>query len=210
MNREIRAALFLHFPYFAPRDSTTNMHIMAAGRSPYDDATQLALARQDALIAAANVAVRWAREQVSRRPPRRTAAPEALPVEQSAASSFSISPLIDAARNAGDASLTAARSARSASRVAMNAMTAATTGVQQIAMPIVRVAPRSAAGAVGGVAIWFGVVKARPYIEKWRQTPPITRTVPAVTQADLAPAEVAPGSSKRTGRLVVTSMTDVA
>jgi hypothetical protein len=34
--------------------------------------------------------------------------------------------------------------------------------------------------------------------------------VPAVTQADLTPTEVAPGSKKRTGRLVVTSPSSVA
>jgi hypothetical protein len=64
------------------------------------------------------------------------------------------------------------------------------------------------AAIAGG--LWFGVPKARPYVERWKAPPPITRTVPAVTQADLTPTEVAPGSKKRTGRLVVTSPSSVA
>jgi hypothetical protein len=77
-------------------------------------------------------------------------------------------------------------------------------------MPVVRALPAVAAlaAAVGG--IWYAAPKARPFVERLKATPPITRTVPAVTQADLTPSEAAPGSKKRTGRLVVTSASAVA
>jgi len=64
------------------------------------------------------------------------------------------------------------------------------------------------AAVAGG--LWFGLPKARPYFERWKDTAPIERSVPAMTEADLQPSEPvaaspAAGSKKRTGRLVVTS-----
>jgi len=176
----------------------------------YDDATQRALARQDALVAAANAAIAWARTQSSARPRVETPV-HASAVDEPSAPSFSVTPLFDAARTAGDTGLTtAARGARSASRAAASAASALGTGVRQAALPIIRALPRVAAVAAAGGAIWFGVVKGRPYVERWKSTPPIPRTVAAITPADLAPADADPGSKKRTGRLVVTSASEVA
>jgi hypothetical protein len=175
----------------------------------YDDQTQLALARRDALVAAANATIAWARQQSSARP---TGVAVAMPMAQAATAAppFSISPLIDAARSAGGAGMVAARGARSATRVIASALTAVGSTVGQAGLPIARMLP--AVAVVGAVAagIWFGAPKLRPYVEHWKDTPPITRTVPAVTQADLMPAEAAVASKKRTGRLVVTSATAVA
>jgi hypothetical protein len=178
---------------------------MQSAIAGYDDQTQLALARRDALLAAAHAAITWARAQSGARP---KVAP--TPIAQVAAPSFSITPLRDAARSAGDAGLTAARGAHSASRLVMGALTAVGSGAQRFGMPIVRALPRVAVVAAIAGGLWFGVPKARPYVERWKAPPPITRTVPAVTQADLTPTEVAPGSKKRTGRLVVTSPSSVA
>jgi len=173
----------------------------------YDDQTQLGLARRDALIAAANATIAWARSQSSARPPR---VASAMPGSVAAAPSFSISPLIDAARSAGDAGAVAARGARSASRVFLSALTAVGSGVSSVGLPILKIVPAVAALAAVAAGIWFGAPKLRPYLERWRDTPPIQRTVPAVTQADLMPAEAAAASKKKTGRLVVTSATAVA
>jgi hypothetical protein len=170
----------------------------------YDDATQRALARQDALVAAANAAIAWARKQSSTRErvvrPVQGAVTEATEVAEE---SFSVTPFLDVARNASDVGLTtAARGVRSAA----NAVGA---GVHRVILPLVRVLPRVAAVAAIGGAIWFGVVKGRPCVERWKSTPPIERTVPAV-QADLSPVEAETGSKKHTGRLVVTSASEVA
>ena len=182
----------------------------------YDDQTQLQLARQDALLGAAHAAVAWAHRQRSARPSR---APASTPLAHAAAADaqpFSISPLIDAARSASDAGLTAARGAQSISRVGMNALNAIVSGVRGAGMPMVRALPVVAAVALVAGGLWYGVPKARPYIERWKAPPPITRTVPAVTQEDLTPTEsspvgsVAAGTKKRTGRLVVTSANGVA
>src|SRR5262245_19966854 len=95
----------------------------------YDDATQRALARQDALIAAANAAIAWARTQSSGR--ERVVMPVQAAVAQESTSSLSVTPFFDAARTAGDAGLTvAARGARSA----VNAVGA---GVRQVILPVV-------------------------------------------------------------------------
>jgi hypothetical protein len=175
----------------------------------YDDQTQLALARRDALVAAANVTIAWARSQ-SRTRPVRVAATMPMASVAAAAPSFGISPLIDAARSAGDAGLVAARGARSATRVVANALTAIGSNASRVGLPLLRVLPAFAAVAAVGAGIWFGAPMVRQYLERWKDTPPITRTVPAVTQADLMPAEAAAASKKRTGRLVVTSATAVA
>jgi hypothetical protein len=176
----------------------------------YDDQTQLALARRDALVTAANATLAWARAQSSMRPKVAMPTARASVAAQSGSPSFSITPLIDAARSAGDAGLTAARGARSVTRVVVGGLTAAGSGARRIGMPVVRALPAVAAlaAAVGG--IWYAAPKARPFVERLKATPPITRTVPAVTQADLTPSEAAPGSKKRTGRLVVTSASGVA
>jgi hypothetical protein len=180
---------------------------MQSAIAGYDDQTQLALARRDALLAAANAAITWARAQTSARP--RVAPTPMAHVAHEAALSFSITPLADAARSAGgNAGLTAA--ARSASRLVMGGLTAVGSGAQRFGMPIVRALPRVAVVAAIAGGLWFGIPKARPYVEQWKAPPPITRTVPAVTQADLTPTEAAPGSRKRTGRLVVTSASTVA
>jgi hypothetical protein len=190
-------AFFLHFPYAVNA---------VAG---YDDQTQLALARRDALVAAANATLAWARAQSSARP--RAARPSPMaPVARTATSSFSITPLIDAARSASDLRLTVARAARWASGLVNGGLTAVGSGAHQIGKPIVRALPVVAVLAAVAAGLWFGAPKARPLIERWKATPPITRTVPAVTQADLTPFESAPGSKKRTGRLVVTSTSGVA
>jgi hypothetical protein len=178
---------------------------MQSAIAGYDDQTQLALARRDALLAAANAAIAWARAQSSARP--RVAPTPMAPVAYQAAPSFSV---IDAPRSAADAGLTAARGARSASRLVMGGLTAVGSGAQRFGMPIVRALPRVAVVAAIAGGLWYGVPKARPYVEQWKAPPPITRTVPAVTQADLTPTEAAPGSKKRTGRLVVTSPSSVA
>ena len=177
----------------------------------YDDQTQLALARRDALESAAHAVIAWARTQQGSRPVRARPGPMAQAAVATAAPGFSISPLIDAARSASDAGLNAARGARSASRLLMGGLTAVGSGAQRMGMPIVRALPRVAAVAAIGAGLWFAVPKARPYVERWKATPPITRTVPAVTQAELAPEpEPVSGSKKRTGRLVVTSASGVA
>jgi PEGA domain len=176
----------------------------------YDDATQRALARQDALLAAAHAAVAWARMQSSTHA-RVAATARPAAIKEPEPSSFSVTPLIDAARTAGDAGMFAARGARSASRAAATAVGAVGAGIGRMTRPILRALPRVAAVAAAGGAIWFGVVKGRPYVERWKATPPIPRTVAAVTPADLAPVEATTGSKKRTGRLVVSSgSSDVA
>jgi hypothetical protein len=175
----------------------------------YDDQTQLALARRDALVAAANAAIAWARAQRSARPSSVAPMPLA-PVAQGAAPSFSITPLFDAARSAGDAGLTAARGARLVTGVVTRGLAAVGLGARRFGMPVARALPGVAVLAAIAGGLWYGVPKARPYVEQWKAAPPITRTVPAVTQADLVPAEAAPGSKKRTGRLVVTSASAVA
>jgi hypothetical protein len=175
----------------------------------YDDQSQLALARRDALITAANATIAWARKQATTRPPRLATA---MPIAHSAEPepSFSISPLIDAARSAGGAGMVAARGARSVSRILASALTAVGSSASSLGLPVLRMVP--VVGAVSAVAagIWFGAPRVRPYLERWRDTAPIARTVPAITQADLMPAEAAVASKKKTGRLVVTSATAVA
>src|SRR6266853_78279 len=185
------------------------MQNVRAATAGYDDQTQRALARRDALVAAAHATIAWARAQRSAHRVS-VAIPIVLPPREPAAASFSISPLIDAARSAGDAGITAARGARSATRVALSALTTVGTGVRRSALPVLRVLPRVAALVAVGAGVWFGALKARPYVERWKDTPPITRMVPAVTQAELAPVDSAPGSTRRTGRLVVTSTSEVA
>jgi hypothetical protein len=182
---------------------------MRNSAATYDDQTQLGLARRDALIAAANATIAWAREQVAARP--RLIAP-VTPMAQAAAAapSFSISPLIDAARTAGDAGIVAARGARSVSRGFVSVLTAVGSVVSGVGLPILRMVPVIGVLAAVGAGIWFGAPKVRPYLERWKDTAPIERTVPAVTQADLMPAEAAAASKKKTGRLVVTSATAVA
>ena len=178
----------------------------------YDDQTQLALARHDALVAAANATLSWARAQRSRRP-RAAAVPTPMAsIALAESPSFSITPPpADVAHSVSDAGMTAARSARSATRAVVGGLGAVAAGVQQVGMPIVRALPRVALLAAIAGGLWFGVPKVRPYIERWKAPPPITRTVPAVTQEDLTPSsEAAPGSKKRTGRLVVTSASGVA
>jgi hypothetical protein len=172
----------------------------------YDDQTQLALARRDAVIAAANATLAWARAQSSTRPRVARLTP-AAPVAQVATPSFSM-PVMDAARSAGDAGLTAALGA--ATRAVMGALTAVGSGARRFGAPMVRVLPGVAVLAVVAAGIWFGAPKVRPFVESWKTPPPITRTVPAVTEADLTPSVAVPGSGKRTGRLVVTSSSGVA
>jgi len=182
---------------------------MQSAIAGYDDQRQLALARRYALVAAATAAIAWARAQSSARPKVAvTARLESIAREP--APSFSMTPLIDAARSAGGAGLTAARGARSATRAVMGGLTAVGSGASRFGMPVVRALPGVAVVAAIAGGLWFGIPKARPYVERWKATPPITRTVPAVTQADLTPSEAAPGSRKRTGRLVVTSASGVA
>jgi PEGA domain len=181
---------------------------MNNAHAAYDDQAQLALARRDALVSAANAAIAWAHTQRGAR--ARLAYPmPATRVTDAAAPPFAITPLMDVARSAGGAGLTAARGARSASRLVVNAFTALGSGVRRVSIPILRALPRVAVVAAVAGGIWFGAPKVRPYVERWKSTPPIARTVPAVTQADLTPEPV-PDSKKRTGRLVVTSATAVA
>jgi hypothetical protein len=175
----------------------------------YDDQSQLALARRDAVLAAANAAVAWARQQSSSRP--RVAARPVTPVAATAvAAPLSSNPLMDAARSAGDASVTAARGARSATRALISGLTAIASSAREFGVPILRILPVVAVIGVVGAGLWFGVPMARPYVERWKATPPIARTVPALTDADLNPTEPVAGSKKRTGRLVVTSTSGVA
>jgi hypothetical protein len=181
---------------------------MQSAIAGYDDQTQLALARRDALLAAANAAITWARAQSNARP--RVAPTPMATVAEVRGPSFSVTPLIDGARSVGDAGLIAARGARSASRLLMGGLTAVGSGAQRFGTPIARALPGVAVVAAIAGGLWYGVPKARPYVEQWKAPPPITRTVPAVTQADLTPTEAAPGSKKRTGRLVVTSASSVA
>jgi PEGA domain-containing protein len=175
----------------------------------YDDQTQLALARRDALLAAANAAVAWAHKQSSARPSV-AARPAVRAVTAAATPAFSSNPLMDAARTAGGAGLTAARGARSAARALMSGLAAIGSSAREAGLPILRALPIVAVVAVVAAGIWLGVPKARPYVERWKATPPIARTVPAVTDADLNPTEPVGGSKKRTGRLVVTSASGVA
>jgi hypothetical protein len=105
----------------------------------YDDQTQLALARQDALVAAANATIAWARSQISARPPRTATT---MPAARAAAAApFSISPIIDAARSAGDAGMVAARGARSMTRVITSSLTAVGSTAKGIGRPLLRVLP---------------------------------------------------------------------
>lgn len=177
----------------------------------YDDQSQLALARRDALVAAANAAVSWARKQTSSRSASKPAARVAV-AAAAAAPSFSINPLMGAARSAGDAGLTAARGARSMTNAVMEGITALGSSSQQVGLPILRALPAVGVVAAIGAGLWFGVPKARPYVERMKTTPPITRTVPAVTEEELNPTASisASGSKKRTGRLVVSSTSGTA
>src|SRR5258706_263173 len=176
------------------------MQNVLAATAGYDDRTQRALARRDALVAAAHATIAWARAQRSAHRVS-VAIPIVLPPREPAAASFSISPLIDAARSAGDAGITAARGARSATRVALSALTTVGTGVRRSALPVLRVLPRVAALVAVGAGVWFGALKARPYVERWKDTPPITRMVPAVTQAEVAPVDLAISEGTRSLRL---------
>src|SRR5215468_6374641 len=174
----------------------------------YDDPTQLALARREALVAAATATIAWARRQASARPPRKAAS---MPVARTAAAAApSVSPLADAARSASGAGLNAVRGARSAIHAFVKGLTAAAANVSRIGVPILRALPVMAVVAAVAGGLWFGLPKARPYFERWKDTAPIERSVPAMTEADLQPSEPvaaspAAGSKKRTGRLVVTS-----
>jgi len=174
----------------------------------YDDQSQLALARRDAILAAANAAVAWAHRQSSSRP--RVAASPVARGATAAAPSLSSNPFMDAARSADDARLAAARGARSATRALLSGLTAIASSARDAGLPMLRAVPVVAVVIGVGAGLWFGVPKARPYVERLKATPPIKRTVPAVTEADLNPTEAVGGSKKRTGRLVVTSTSGVA
>jgi len=180
----------------------------------YDDPTQLALARREALIATATATIAWARRQASARPPRKAASMPVARTAAAAAPSLSVSPLADAARSASGAGLNAVRGARSAIHAFVKSLTAAAANVSRIGVPILRALPVMAALAAVAGGLWYGVPKARPYLERWKDTAPIERSVPAMTEADLQPSEpvaASPvaGSKKRTGRLVVTSANTV-
>src|SRR5437879_1896829 len=112
------------------------MRNAVAAMAPYEESAQLARARRDALVAAAQAAIVWARAQSRVRADLAALTP--TPVEEPAASSFSMTPLIDVARSAGDAGITAARGARSATRVVVNGLATVGSGVSRFGVPILR------------------------------------------------------------------------